>query len=292
MEQSSGQLDEARRRDHGRRPACSTAGTASSAASVRAAWRASSWRRTWTCTARSRSRCSQDRYAEDAQFVERFAREARAAAGLNHPNIVADLRPRPGRRLVLHRDGVPRRGDPEGHHRPRGARCRSGARSTSRCRSSPPCASRTAARSIHRDVKPHNMMVLRDGRVKVADFGIARAGDSEMTEAGSIVGTAQYLSPEQARGQHGRAAEPTSTRSASCSTRCSPAGCRSRRLGRRDRDEARAGAAGAAAPAGALDPARPRDRRAARDGEGPVAPLPHRPTRWASTSTASARGSR
>ena len=55
---------------------------------------------------------------------------------------------------------------------------------------------------IHRDVKPHNVMVLRDGRVKVADFGIARAGDSEMTEAGSIVGTAQYLSPEQARGQH------------------------------------------------------------------------------------------
>ena len=45
-------------------------------------------------------------------------------------------------------------------------------------------------------------MVLRDGRVKVTDFGIARAGDSQMTEVGSIVGTAQYLSPEQARGQH------------------------------------------------------------------------------------------
>ena len=44
------------------------------------------------------------------------------------------------------------------------------------------------------------MLVDREGRVKVADFGIARAGTSEMTEAGSIVGTAQYLSPEQARG--------------------------------------------------------------------------------------------
>ena len=44
------------------------------------------------------------------------------------------------------------------------------------------------------------MIVDREGRVKVADFGIARAGASEMTEAGSIVGTAQYLSPEQARG--------------------------------------------------------------------------------------------
>jgi serine/threonine-protein kinase len=62
-------------------------------------------------------------------------------------------------------------------------------------------------------------MVLRDGRVKVADFGIARAGDSEMTEAGSIVGTAQYLSPEQARGQH-VGPSPTCTRSASCCTRC------------------------------------------------------------------------
>ena len=53
---------------------------------------------------------------------------------------------------------------------------------------------------IHRDIKPHNVIVDREGRVKVADFGIARAGASEMTEAGSIVGTAQYLSPEQARG--------------------------------------------------------------------------------------------
>ncbi len=44
------------------------------------------------------------------------------------------------------------------------------------------------------------MIVDREGRVKVADFGIARAGTSQMTEAGSIIGTAQYLSPEQARG--------------------------------------------------------------------------------------------
>ena len=53
---------------------------------------------------------------------------------------------------------------------------------------------------IHRDIKPHNVIVDREGRVKVADFGIARAGASQMTEAGSIIGTAQYLSPEQARG--------------------------------------------------------------------------------------------
>ena len=53
---------------------------------------------------------------------------------------------------------------------------------------------------MHRDIKPHNVIVDGDGRVKVADFGIARAGASQMTEAGSIIGTAQYLSPEQARG--------------------------------------------------------------------------------------------
>jgi serine/threonine-protein kinase len=53
---------------------------------------------------------------------------------------------------------------------------------------------------VHRDIKPHNVLVDAEGRVKVTDFGIARAGASQMTEAGSIVGTAQYLSPEQARG--------------------------------------------------------------------------------------------
>jgi eukaryotic-like serine/threonine-protein kinase len=54
---------------------------------------------------------------------------------------------------------------------------------------------------IHRDIKPQNVMLASDGLLKVTDFGIARAGaDSEMTEAGSVIGTAQYLSPEQAHG--------------------------------------------------------------------------------------------
>ena len=53
---------------------------------------------------------------------------------------------------------------------------------------------------IHRDFKPHNVIVGDEDGVKVTDFGIARAGASEMTETGSIMGTAQYLSPEQAQG--------------------------------------------------------------------------------------------
>ncbi len=54
---------------------------------------------------------------------------------------------------------------------------------------------------IHRDIKPHNIMVQPDGSVKVMDFGIARAGNSAMTQTGSVMGTVQYLSPEQAQGK-------------------------------------------------------------------------------------------
>src|SRR5919106_1380055 len=53
---------------------------------------------------------------------------------------------------------------------------------------------------IHRDIKPHNILVGAENRLKVTDFGIARAAPSQMTEVGSIMGTAQYISPEQARG--------------------------------------------------------------------------------------------
>jgi eukaryotic-like serine/threonine-protein kinase len=140
-----------------------------------------------------------ERHASDEQFVERFRREAQSAAGLNHPNIVSifdrgraegtyyiAMEYLDGRTLkeLLIRNGptpIPIAIDY--------ARQILGALSF---------AHRNGI--IHRDIKPHNIIVGTDGRLKVTDFGIARSGTSQMTEAGSIVGTAQYLSPEQARG--------------------------------------------------------------------------------------------
>ena len=140
-----------------------------------------------------------ERYSNDEQFVERFRREATHAAGLSHPNIVsiydrgvADgsyyivmeyVEGRTLKELIVTRGPCPL---PVAISYTRQILA----------------ALRYAHKNgiIHRDIKPHNVIVDREGRVKVADFGIARAGASEMTEAGSIVGTAQYLSPEQARG--------------------------------------------------------------------------------------------
>jgi beta-lactam-binding protein with PASTA domain/predicted Ser/Thr protein kinase len=140
-----------------------------------------------------------DRHANDEQFVERFRREAKNAAGLSHPNIVSIydrgeaegtyyiameyLDGRSLKELVVARGPLPI-GDAIDATRQVLA------------------ALRFAHRKgvVHRDIKPHNVMADADGRLKVTDFGIARAGVSQMTEAGSIIGTAQYLSPEQARG--------------------------------------------------------------------------------------------
>jgi serine/threonine-protein kinase len=140
-----------------------------------------------------------DRYANDTQFVERFRREATHAAGLSHPNVVSIFdRGEAGGSSFIVMEYV------EGRTLKELIVTRG------------PCpvpvaisyvrqvlaALRYAHRNgiVHRDIKPHNVLVDHEGRVKVADFGIARAGSSQMTEAGSIIGTAQYLSPEQARG--------------------------------------------------------------------------------------------
>ena len=133
----------------------------------------------------------------------RRAVQARGAVGRrpDAPERRQRLRPRRARRHLLHRDGVPAGAHAEGGHR------RAAARSTrSRVIDIGIQILRAASFAhrrgvIHRDLKPHNVMLDDAGNAKVTDFGIARAGASEMTEAGSIMGTAQYLSPEQAQGQ-------------------------------------------------------------------------------------------
>jgi serine/threonine-protein kinase len=140
-----------------------------------------------------------DRHANDDQFVERFRREAKNAAGLSHPNIVSiyDRGEAEGTYYIAMEflDGrslkelIVSRGPAPVHVAIDYARQILD-------------ALRFAHRNgiVHRDIKPHNVIVDAEGRVKVTDFGIARAGASQMTEVGSIIGTAQYLSPEQAKG--------------------------------------------------------------------------------------------
>jgi serine/threonine-protein kinase len=140
------------------------------------------------------------RFARDREFVERFRREASAAAGLQHPNVVSvfdrgeydgtyyiAMEYLPGRTLKdLIREEAPL----------------DQLRVISLAIQILQAAAFAHRRGvIHRDFKPHNVIVGPDDKLKVTDFGIARAGASEMTETGSIMGTAQYLSPEQAQGQ-------------------------------------------------------------------------------------------
>jgi eukaryotic-like serine/threonine-protein kinase len=140
-----------------------------------------------------------DKHANDEQFIERFRREAKNAASLSHPNIVSiyDRGEAEGTYYIAMeyiegrtlKDLIVARGPLPVERAVSYARQILG-------------AVRFAHRKgiVHRDIKPHNVLVDTDGRLKVTDFGIARAGTSQMTEAGSIIGTAQYLSPEQARG--------------------------------------------------------------------------------------------
>jgi eukaryotic-like serine/threonine-protein kinase len=140
-----------------------------------------------------------DRHAGDDQFVERFRREAKNAASLSHPNIVSiyDRGEAEGTYYIAmeYLDGrslkelIVARGPAPVHIAIDYAR-------------QILTAIRFAHRHgiVHRDIKPHNVLVDAEGRLKVTDFGIARAGVSQMTETGSIIGTAQYLSPEQAKG--------------------------------------------------------------------------------------------
>jgi serine/threonine-protein kinase len=138
----------------------------------------------------------------DETFRRRFLREAQLAARLSHPNVVsvydageqADGRPY----IVMeHVDGetladvLRKRGPLPADE--------AATLAAQACRG---LAHAHAAGLVHRDVKPQNLLLRRDGTLKVADFGIARAAEgTALTEAGTVLGTAAYLSPEQALGQ-------------------------------------------------------------------------------------------
>jgi serine/threonine-protein kinase len=142
-------------------------------------------------------------FATDPSFVERFRREAQSAANLNHPNIVSvyDWGEEGGTYFIVmeYVDGRSLASilSTEGPLHPQRA-----AEVTSDIAAALGFAHRNGV--IHRDVKPGNVLISPQGQVKVADFGIARAmgagSEDNLTQAGSVMGTATYFSPEQAQG--------------------------------------------------------------------------------------------
>jgi serine/threonine-protein kinase len=137
------------------------------------------------------------RLAQDREFVMRFQREAESAAGLQHPNIVA----------------VFDRGEWQGTYYiamqyvegptlkqliDSGITIEQGVAVIRQVLQAAGYAHRQGI--IHRDLKPQNVIVDPEGKAVVTDFGIARAGVSEITQTGSVMGTPHYLSPEQAQG--------------------------------------------------------------------------------------------
>jgi eukaryotic-like serine/threonine-protein kinase len=137
------------------------------------------------------------RFAQDREFVQRFQREAESAAGLQHPNIVS----------------VFDRGEFEGTYYiamqyvdgptlkqliDRGLTPEQAAAEIRQVLEAARFAHRNGI--VHRDLKPQNVIVDGEGKAVVTDFGIARAGVSEITQTGSVMGTPHYLSPEQAQG--------------------------------------------------------------------------------------------
>jgi serine/threonine-protein kinase len=141
-----------------------------------------------------------EKYASDPSFAVRFRQEAQAAANLQSPHIVnmydwgAD-----GDTYYMVMEYV-RGNDLKSIIQQKGSLASAKVADIG----AQICSALTVAHGydiIHRDIKPHNIMVQPDGSVKVMDFGIARATNTTMTQTGSVLGTAHYVSPEQAQGK-------------------------------------------------------------------------------------------
>ncbi len=146
-----------------------------------------------------------DRFAQDGEFVQRFQREAQSAAGLQHPNVVGvfDRGSFSDSYFIAmeYVDGPSLKDLVKG-----GMGIQDAIDFTRQILNAARFAHRKGI--IHRDLKPQNVLIDDEGRARVADFGIARGGEnSDITATGSVMGTAQYLSPEQAQGK------PTTPRS-------------------------------------------------------------------------------
>jgi beta-lactam-binding protein with PASTA domain/tRNA A-37 threonylcarbamoyl transferase component Bud32 len=139
-------------------------------------------------------------YSDDPQFVQRFRHEAQAAANLSHPNIVNiyDWGQQNDTYYIVME--YVRGTDLKALIQQRGPADPLKAMEYA----AQVCAALSVAHGygiIHRDIKSHNLVLTPDGTVKVMDFGIARAVNTTMTQTGSVLGTAQYVSPEQAQGR-------------------------------------------------------------------------------------------
>jgi serine/threonine protein kinase len=139
-------------------------------------------------------------FDEDPELRERFFREARITGQLAHRNIVTvfDLGEENGRPFIVMEL---LEGQPLGEF----IRSEAGASLDTRIdlmmQVCDGLQSAHAAGVVHRDIKPNNLHVLRDGTLKLLDFGVARLASSNLTANGMLLGTPEYMSPEQARGQ-------------------------------------------------------------------------------------------
>jgi len=142
-------------------------------------------------------------YATDPAFVERFRREAQAAANLNHPNIVSVYDwGRVGNTYFMAMEYVEGRTLADILRSDQALTSAQAADIAGEVATALSFAHRNGV--VHRDVKPANILIGSTGAVKVADFGIARAVDTaqeaNLTQTGAVMGTATYFSPEQAQG--------------------------------------------------------------------------------------------
>jgi eukaryotic-like serine/threonine-protein kinase len=144
-----------------------------------------------------------EQYTRDEDYVERFRREARSVASLSHPNIVTviDRGEHEGRQYIVFEyvdgENLKHRIDREG-----ALPVRDAVELVLQIGRALQFAHQNGL--VHRDVKPQNVLLNGDGRPKITDFGIARSLDVQrgMTQTGAVLGTSDYIAPEQAQGEH------------------------------------------------------------------------------------------